>query len=313
MTTIHTTIDLVRALREQPEFMEAVRALVLTDELLNLPGRTDRLEEALQRLTERVSNLTEAVQRLTEQMEGLTTAVEGMKTETAGMRTSIGALNGHYLEQRVIDNILNVIKDDLDLTRGRVLRRSSGDMDPQLRAAIEEAEERSLISDDEVDNLLVADVIIRARRRADRRYVYGVIEISRTIHDRDIDRARNRADTLATVTGEEVIAVVTGAIITPRSKSWPNAGTSRQSYPPCLPKSHRSTMRWGGFHTRPTSSTVHQTRHHLRRRRSRSLRQLRVVQRNDGMLNYRQPVIRVAAHPRHGVCLADERARRQHR
>ena len=215
MTTIHTTTDLVHALREHPEFMEAVRALVLTDELLDLPARATRLEDVLLRLTERVDSLAESVQRLTERMDALATIMEEINTDAGRTRTSIGTLNGYYLEQRVVDNILNIIKDDLALTRGRVLRSGSSDMDPQLRDAIEEAEERGLISENEVDNLLVADVIIRARRRTDRQYAYGVIAVSRTIHDRDVDRARDRADTLATVTGEEAIAVVIGAIIHP--------------------------------------------------------------------------------------------------
>ena len=46
MTTINTIEDLARILRDQPTWAEALRALLLTQELLDLPGRFDRFVEA---------------------------------------------------------------------------------------------------------------------------------------------------------------------------------------------------------------------------------------------------------------------------
>ena len=45
MTTINTIEDLARILREQPTWAEALRALLLTQELLDLPGRFERFVE----------------------------------------------------------------------------------------------------------------------------------------------------------------------------------------------------------------------------------------------------------------------------
>ncbi len=56
MTTINTIEDLARILRDQPTWAEALRALLLTQDLLDLPGRFDRFVETQQetnRLTER--------------------------------------------------------------------------------------------------------------------------------------------------------------------------------------------------------------------------------------------------------------------
>ena len=61
--------------------------------------------------------------------------------------------------------------------------------------------------------------MIRARRTSDRKYIYAVGEISYTIKDNDIERSRNRANTLATVTGDEVIAMVIGGIIQPPQRA----------------------------------------------------------------------------------------------
>lgn len=255
MTRIHTTDDLVRALREQPELLQAVRSLVLTDELLDTPRRVARLEESLQRLTERVDSLAATlaalIQTVNEFIETtnrrlatlesdvatlkedvavlktdvaelktdvavLKTDVAGLKTDVKGLKDDMGGLKGSDLERRARENILNIAKDELGFTRGRVLLRGSGDIDPQLRAAIEQAEARGAVTENDVDNLLVADIIIRARRVSDRKYVYAAIEVSRTIGNRDIQRACDRAGTLAAITDEETVAAVIGEVIQPQ-------------------------------------------------------------------------------------------------
>ncbi len=308
MTTIHTTIDLVRALREQPEFMETVRALVLTEELLALPARFDRLVATVDTLAQSVREYTERTDRRLASLETgvgelqtgmgelqtdvaelqtgvgelqtdvgelqtgvgelqtsvgelqtgmgelqtdvgelqtgmgelqtgvgeLQTDVGELQTGVGELQTGVGTLNGWFLEQRVRNNLLNIAKDELGLTRGRVLADTTGDIDPQLRAAITEAESQGLVTEDQVDNLEVADVVIRARRTGDRKYVYAVGEISRTIGNNDIDRARDRSDTLATVTGDEVIAIVIGGIIQPPQRALADLRNVRVIIPAML-------------------------------------------------------------------------------
>ena len=237
MTTIHTAEDLVRVLREQPELLEAARALILTDELLSLPVRVDQLTVRVDQLTVRVDQLTVRVDQLTARVDQLTAAVEALtqtvreyiertdqrlarlESDMTEVKTRVGTLSGWYLEERVRRNLLNVAKDEMGLTRGRILAGVTGEMDPQLRAAIAEAEAQGSITEDELDNLEVADIVIRARRTSDRKYIYAVGEISYTIKDNDIERARDRANTLATVTSDEVIAMVIGGIIQPPQRA----------------------------------------------------------------------------------------------
>ena len=91
-------------------------------------------------------------------------------------------------------------------------------MDPRLRTAAEQAETQGLVDGDEVDNLHVADIIIRARRSADARQIYAVFEVSRTINNRDIDRAYDRARSLAVITNDETIAAVIGESVQPQQR-----------------------------------------------------------------------------------------------
>ena len=70
MTTINTIEDLVRILREQPAWAEAVRSVLLTDDLLDLPARFDRFvqsqEETNRRLSELLAQQSEQLAKLNE-------------------------------------------------------------------------------------------------------------------------------------------------------------------------------------------------------------------------------------------------------
>ena len=170
MTTIHTAEDLVRVLREQPELLEAARTLILTDELLSLPVRVDQLTVRVDQLTVRVDQLTARVDQLTarvDQLTGWLTAVEALtqtvrdyiertdqrlarlESDMTEVKTRVGTLNGWFLEDRIRRNLLNVAKDEMGLTRGRILAGVTGEMDSQLRAAIAEAEAQGSITEDE--------------------------------------------------------------------------------------------------------------------------------------------------------------------
>ena len=53
MTLINTPEEFLRALRENPEWREAVRAQILGDELLNLPAALQALTETVNRFVAR--------------------------------------------------------------------------------------------------------------------------------------------------------------------------------------------------------------------------------------------------------------------
>lgn len=234
MTTVTTVDDFVRALREQPELLETVRQLILTEELLELPQKFAALAQYVQELaatladtTRRLDDFIETTNRnfqlVNERLERLEADVDTLKSDMKVVKDDVANLKGSDMERRAQDNILNIAKDELGLTRGRVLMSCVREVDPQLLADAERAEAQGLVTEEEVDNLLVTDIIIRARRISDKQYVYATIEVSRTIHDHDINRAYHRARTLAAITGAEVIAVAMGGIIQPHQQALADA------------------------------------------------------------------------------------------
>jgi hypothetical protein len=215
MTQINSFQDLLNLLDSNPQYLQALRARILSAELIALP---EKFAELVAQVTELSAKFDEFVAATDRRFAALETDVKVLKDDVKVLKDDVGALKGSDTERRVRDNILNIAKDELGLTRGRVLLRGSGDVDAQLRAAIDRGEALGVVAENDVDNLLVADIIIRARKSIDRRYAYAVIEVSRTINDWDINRARNRATSVAAITGDEAIAVVIGGAIYPQQR-----------------------------------------------------------------------------------------------
>ena len=96
MTTINTIEDLARILRDHPTWAEALRALLLTQELLDMPGRFDRFVE-----TQREFNQAQQeTNRLTDQRLN---ATEGRMDRVEGQ---LGNLQGGQYERTVRTKVL---------------------------------------------------------------------------------------------------------------------------------------------------------------------------------------------------------------
>ena len=223
MTTINDISDLVRILRDDPAWAEAVRSVLLTQELQSLPERFDRFVELTRENNElvnrRLERLEEGQQRLEERQQRLEEGQQRLENRMDRMEGRLGNLEGSDTERRARENILNIAKDELDLSRGSILLARGRDTSPQFLDSIEAAEAQGLISESQADHVLLADIIIRARRGVDRRYVQGVFEVSRAIGQNDIRRARSRADAVAAATGEEAVAAVIGGTIGPPQRA----------------------------------------------------------------------------------------------
>ena len=75
MTMINTPEDLLRLLREDPQFYEEARRLILTDQLIRLPERFDAFVEEHREFAERVDGHLERVdghlRRIDDRFEGM--------------------------------------------------------------------------------------------------------------------------------------------------------------------------------------------------------------------------------------------------
>ena len=186
MTPINTIEDLARILREQPTWADALRALLLTKELLDLPGRFDRFVDTQQetnRLTDRRLN-----------------NIEGQ----------LGNLQGGQYERDVRNKTLARSMITLGFQGAYISLAQDGLTDPKLTSAIAQAVLNGSITPDGFAELFETDIIISAD---DNRH--AVIEVSITADQDDITRVKTRADILTAITNGTVTPVVVTSRLNP--------------------------------------------------------------------------------------------------
>ncbi len=219
MTTINTIEDLVRILREQPAWAEAVRAVLLTEDLLDLPARFDRFiqsqEETNQRQEETNRRLSELITQQSEMLAELKeisddtrqrlTSLEGRFTRLEGR---FGNFEGAQYEGMVRTKALARTHIQFGFEAPYVALHQEGLAAPSLVSAITHAIRESLVTIADSGDLFETDLII-----SDEENRHAVFEISLTADAHDIRRAKQRANILDTITGGGVTPVVITARI----------------------------------------------------------------------------------------------------
>jgi hypothetical protein len=234
--TVEEFRDLVRILEEHPEWRAELRRLVLTDEILTLPALIRELIEAQRRTEEQVAALVEA-QRHTEERvitleERVATLIEAQQHTDAQVAALVDAQQhtnqqiAALTEAQLQTNYrLDTLTNDMAEVKGIVLelryrdrayayfapliRRTrvlSGD---ELDALLEGAIAQGQLSETEADELLLADLLLRGRRRADNSEVYLVVEVSWKVDPYDVERSVRRAALMSRI-GIPAVPVVAG-------------------------------------------------------------------------------------------------------
>ena len=223
MTTINTIEDLARILRDQPTWAEALRALLLTQELLDLPGRFDRFVEAQREFNQAQHEANEA-QREFNQAQQETNRLTDQRLDTIEGR--LGNLEGGQYERTVRTRALARSRFILGFTGSYVALNQDGLTDPRLNSAIDRAIWAGLVSQEGCADLFEADLIISAE---DNRH--AVVEVSLTADRDDIDRAKTRAGTLAAITEGAVTPIIITSRLNPAQAEAAGVTTFVTPYP----------------------------------------------------------------------------------
>ena len=173
MTTIDTTEDIIRILREQPNVREEIRRLILTDELLALPAQFTEMLKEIQRVSQT-------------QME--------MQNDM-GMLKGLSAFAPTERRYGIIALELGLEPEDL-LTPLDIARLSMND-------AARDIDQSALQS------FRDSDLIIRARNPAGE-LCYIAVEVSYTVDHSDIDRAIAHAELITRLAGAPAFPVLSG-------------------------------------------------------------------------------------------------------
>jgi len=123
------------------------------------------------------------------------------------LQDDVGELKGIVLEQRYRNRAFAYF--------ARLVRRMHTVTDDELVALLEEAVARGVLSEDGMDEIGRADVVVRGQRRESQSpdEVYLVVEVSWGVGPGDVERAVRRAALLGQ-TGLQTMPVVAGERIT---------------------------------------------------------------------------------------------------
>jgi hypothetical protein len=219
MTTINTIEDLLRLLDENPQWVEALRARLLTRQLMELPETFAKFVEtttqALTALREDVDALKEGQVRLE---EGQAMLQEGQAMLESGMqriRDDIGTLRGEHARTITLREI-DLLAFDLGVTITKIL--TLGEI-----ASLARSSDTTGIPPNELSSFIRADIIAEATYSSDRP-CYIAIEASFTINGRDTRRAMRNAEYMTRLTGDPAHAVVSGVHIDDRVAGLTQSG-----------------------------------------------------------------------------------------
>ena len=185
-TPINTFEEILEALERDPALKEALRRHILTDELLHMPVRLERIETDVSTIKENLTTLTNTVNRI----GGDVSMLKGSDYESHVAR----------LANRFLRRQLGVAATIFSSQRNRAA----------LATLLDDAETQGNINadeTDETDELDKTDLILTADGPTD----YILAEISITIQQHDVDRAAQRAALLAKATGQTVTPFAIGA------------------------------------------------------------------------------------------------------
>ena len=174
------------------------------------------LKAGQSRLETDVADLKAGQSRLETDVADLKVGQARLETDFAELKESqnqtnsrLGNLTGTVYEQRIVKRFRSIARRHLDIRGAQVLQAVNHPYDPDLKTAIDSAEEQNRIDYDAMEALDQADVIAAGQRR-NGASVFVVVEISETADDDDIDRVQERAAILQRATNQTAVAAVIG-------------------------------------------------------------------------------------------------------
>lgn len=225
---IKTFADIVKALIEHPDWLEELRKIILTSELLELPKKMEELLQHLKTLEEKHDRLEKKVDKIEADVEVLKQDVailkqdvavlkqdvavlkqdvEGLKKDVAVLKKDVNYLKGEFGKFKGSD-FERKVRDKFAAYFGRILKKSKLVDLNRLIDEIDEAEEKGIITQSERYSLFDLDLVVSGELRENRKPVYLAVEVSYSLYKDDLERSLDRANALYKVLKQEVIPTV---------------------------------------------------------------------------------------------------------
>ena len=191
MTTINNQDDFLEALRNNPAWREAVRALILGDELLQLPVRFDAFVQEFNAFAREQSAFVQEFNAFAREQSAQTA---NLRERADRVENDMGTLKGDFARTRAVQDAPG-IASDMGLEFVRTL--SARDLSEMAESRLPRDTHRSFRN---------ADLVIETTDGVGTRYI--AMEVSFTADLRDCDRAIRNARLITRFTGKAAQAAV---------------------------------------------------------------------------------------------------------
>ena len=203
MVIINTTDDLLRLLDENPEFREAVRSAILTQELIALPAAFGAFASEMREFQSDTLSFQSEMREFQSDTLSFQTEMRDfqseVRTELKTHTSDIGVLKGIALETRLADKGLAQIASTFSMRRIRIVRlaehnRASERFNEAIWAALDDG----LIDISEYERLLDTDLIVQGTVDGGNN-AFCATEASYTPETDDLDKVSQSANILRKV------------------------------------------------------------------------------------------------------------------
>ena len=215
MVVINTVEDLIRAMDEHPEWLDAMRSRLLTSGVLEMPQRLEAYErhlknldhrlEAYERHLKNLDHRLEALERhlknLDHRLETLERHLKNLDRRLERQSTDISFIKGELFERRALMTA-DAIAGEMGLTWKRTLTKED------IRELIA-THDTSNVAPGRLKSFRLMDLAMEAVDR-EGNPCWIVVEASCTVDERDTTRALKNARLLTRFTGIPARAAVIG-------------------------------------------------------------------------------------------------------
>lgn len=213
MATINTIHDLFQLLRDNPEWADELRTLMLTTELIDLPRKFDELVEETRAHKTSFDELVEetrthnaktdaAISELRDAQKETQNTVSDLQATVKVIQDDVGELKGSNAINAALrspDLIVFALSEDLLIEK----TLTAQDIGAMLRA------KPGIVPQDARMSFVEADLMIHAKDSEGEDH-YIAAEVSYTVGSNDVDRAIRNAEFLRRLTDKESHAIVVG-------------------------------------------------------------------------------------------------------
>lgn len=184
MVTINTTDDLLRLLDENPEFREAVRQVILTQELVSLPAVFTSFQSEMREFQSETKDFQSEMREFQSEVRS---DLSTLKEVTQSHTHDIGELKGFALESKLYNRGASYLATELNVYDIAIIRAAERDENSaEFNRELRDALENGAITMEEYDRVLRTDMIVSGRRPGVVGTVYAATEASYSVHRSDI-------------------------------------------------------------------------------------------------------------------------------